>query len=77
MTEDCDAPEDAGQELSISYDGAQETCPHCHGQEIDFLGNQTGDKYALGKSWFQCRRDHMVFSTKPEAPPRYRYDGRR
>ena len=77
MTEDREPPEDSGQELSISYEGAQETCPKCGQGDVAFLGNQTRDKYARGRSWFQCRRDSTVFSTRPEVPPRYRYDGRR
>jgi hypothetical protein len=76
MTEDCDTSEESGQELSISYEGAQETCPHCHGQAIDFLGNQSADKWVPGKSWFKCQADGTVFSARPAILPRYRYDGR-
>lgn len=77
MTEDCEPPEDAGQELSISYEGAQETCPRCGQNDVTFLGNQSGDKWVPGCSWFKCQADSTVFSTRPEVPPRYRYEGRR
>ncbi len=62
------------EEIKSLEDG--QPCPHCHGQNIDFLGNQAGDKWAPGKSWFRCRTDGTVFSTRPAIPPRYRYEGK-
>ena len=74
MTEDCDTSEDSDRVLSITYEGAPETCPQCHGQKIEFLGNQSADKWVPGKSWFRCQVDGTVFSARPKVLPRYRYD---
>lgn len=69
--------EDPSSGLNLIYEGEIPKCPACHLQEIAFLGNETGDEWVKGKSWFKCLIDGTVFSTRPKVLPRYRFISKR
>jgi transposase-like protein len=55
-----------------NYQGEPVTCPHCGGDQVEFLGNEDD------KSWFKCiacTYDVRVFSKKLAERPRFAYEG--